>query len=77
MNTRGKYALGEIETDWLKSVNGVRQGCILSPLLFGLYAEELAVSVNKCNKGIKVGDSRLNDLLYADDIVVMSESKKC
>ena len=74
VNTKGKYALGEIKTDWVKSVNGVRQGCILSPLLFGLYTEELAVRVNKCNKGIRVGDSRLNVLLYADDIVVMSES---
>ena len=84
VNTKGKYALGEIETDWAKSVNGVRQGCNLSPLvplLFGLYTEELAVipaipkwRVNKCNKGIRVGDSRLNVLLYADDIVVMSES---
>ena len=76
VNTRGKYALGELETDWVKSVKGVRQGCILSPLLFGLYTEELSVRVNKCNKGVRVGDSRLNVLLYADDIVVMSESSE-
>ena len=39
VNTRGKYALGEIETEWVKSIKGVRQGCILSPLLFGLYTD--------------------------------------
>ena len=34
VNTRGKYTLGEIETEWVTSRKGVRQGCILSPLLF-------------------------------------------
>ena len=32
--------------------------------------------VNKYNKGVRVGDSRVNVLLYADDIVVMSESSE-
>ena len=54
VNTKGKYALGEIETDWVKSVNRVRQGCILSPLQFGLYTEELAVGVNKCKFATRV-----------------------
>jgi len=76
VNTRGRYALGEIETEWVQSVRGVRQGCILSPLLFGLYTEELAVRVNKCNKGIQVSDNRIDVLLYADDIVVMAESSE-
>ena len=44
--------------------------------LFGLYTEELAVRVNKCNKGIRVGERKVNILLYADDIVVLSESSE-
>ena len=34
MNTRAKYTLGDIESDWVESKRGVRQGGILSPLLF-------------------------------------------
>jgi hypothetical protein len=75
VETRAKYNLGEIETDWVRSVRGVRQGCVLSPLLFGLYTEELAVRVNQCGQGIKIGNDRLNVLLYADDVVIMSENR--
>jgi hypothetical protein len=75
VDTKAKYNLGEIETDWVSSERGVRQGCILSPLLFGLYTEELAVRVNGCGEGIRVGNDRLNVLLYADDVVIMTENR--
>jgi hypothetical protein len=75
VDTKAKFNLGDIETDWVSSERGVRQGCILSPLLFGLYTEELAVRVNRCGEGIRVGNDRLNVLLYADDVVVMTENR--
>ena len=73
-NTRAKYRLGNIETEWVRSERGVRQGCILSPTLFSLYTEELAVRMRRINAGVKVGTDKLGLLLYADDVVVMSES---
>ena len=74
-NTRAVYKIGELETGWVRSKRGVRQGCILSPILFGLYTEELAVRIKRTGLGIRVGNERLSCLLYADDIVIMSESK--
>ncbi|KAF2355928.1 Reverse transcriptase domain [Trinorchestia longiramus] len=68
--------LGNLVTVQVRSVRGVRQGCTLSPLLFGLYTEELAVCLRMSGFGLKVGEEKLSCLLYADDIVVVSESEQ-
>jgi hypothetical protein len=73
-NTSAKYRLGDLETEQVRSIRGVRQGCTLSPLLFGLYTEELAVRMRKSGLGLNVDGERLSSLLYADDIVAVSES---
>ena len=74
VETKARYTLGSIETDWVKSKRGVRQGCILSPTLFSLYTEELAARLRRMNVGVKVGLDRISVLLYADDIVVMGDT---
>ena len=63
-SAKAKYNLGDIEIDWVHSNRGVRQGCILSIVLFALYTEELAVKVRESNLGIKVGNERLSILMY-------------
>ena len=70
-----KFTLGEVSTGWLENNTGVRQGCVLSPTLFNIYIEELIARVRILGKGVKVGDGRLGCLAYADDIVLMAESK--
>ena len=57
----------------MKSVRGVRQGGTLSPTLFRLYTEELAVHVRRTDMEIRVGADMFGCLLYADDIAIMSE----
>ena len=56
---------------------GVKQGCVLSSLLFNLFVNDIPSIFNKdiC-KPIKVGNILLSCLMYADDIVLLSESKE-
>ena len=75
-NTKSKFTFGEIESDWVKVERGVRQGCVLSPLLFSIYTEELAARVRDSGLGIRVKDDRLGILLYADDVVILAENEE-
>jgi len=53
---------------------GVRQGCNLSPSLFNLLAEALMRrALDGYNRGFKIGGKTINNLRYADDIVIYSD----
>ena len=57
-------------TDWLQIGKGVRQGCILSPCLFNLYAEYIMqnAGLDEAQAGIKIAGRNTNNLRYANDI---------
>jgi hypothetical protein len=61
-------------TRYVPSLQGVRQGCPLSPALFGLFIEELASRLSKVDGGAAVGANLLRTLLYADDIVLIADT---
>ncbi|KAF7254518.1 Retrovirus-related Pol polyprotein from type-2 retrotransposable element R2DM [Varanus komodoensis] len=69
---------GHRTTDWFKIEKGVRQGCILSPCLFNLYAEHIMrkVGLDESQVGIKIARRNTNPLRYADDTTLMAESEK-
>ena len=69
---------GHGTTDWFQIAKGVRQGCILSPCLFNLYAEYIMrnVRLDEAQAGIKIAGRNNNNLRYADDITLMAESEK-
>ena len=48
---------------------GVKQGCLLSPLLFSLYVNDLHDSLPG---GVQIGNTTVKVLMYADDIVLLS-----
>ena len=66
------------ETNWFQIGKGVRQGCILSPCLFNLYAEYIMrnTRLNEAQAGIKMPGKNINNLRYTDDTTFMAESKE-
>jgi len=62
-------------TEWFKIGRGVRQGGILSPCLFNLYAEAaMREALEGYNEGFKIGGKVINNLRYADDVVLITTS---
>ena len=62
--------------DWFRTEKGVHQGCILSPCL--LYAEYIIrnAKLDETQAGIKIAWRNINNLRYADDTTIMTESKE-
>src|SRR5574340_1026742 len=65
-------------TEWFQIRKGVRQGCILSPCLFNLYAEYIMrnAGLDEAQAGIKIARRNSNNLRYADDTTLMAESEE-
>ena len=68
----------QLELDMEQIGKGVRQGCILSPCLFNLYAEYIMrnAGVYEAQAGIKITRRNINNLRYADDTSLMAESEE-
>ena len=68
---------GHGTTDLFQIGKGVRQGCILSPGLFNLYAEYIMrnTGLEEAQAGIKIARRNINNLRYADDTTLMVESE--
>ena len=67
---------GQGTTDWFQIGKEVRQGCILSPCLFNLYAEYIMQNdgLDEAQAGMKIAGRNMNNLGYADDTTLMAES---
>ena len=66
-----KGELGE----YIHVQQGVRQGGILSPFLFKLYIDDILYEICNSHEGCRLGLKRMNVLAYADDIVLLANTK--
>ena len=65
---------GACISDSFNVTNGVRQGGILLPQLFNIYIDGLSNILNKSSIGRSVGSKRINHMLYADNLCIVSLS---
>ena len=70
--------IGHGTTDWFQIGKGVRQGCILSPCFFNLYAEYIMrnVGLDETQAEIKIAKRNINHLRYADDTTLLMQKVK-
>ena len=69
---------GHGTTDWFQIGKGIRQGCILSPWLFNLYAEYIMrnAGLDEPQAGIKIAGRNINNLKNADDTTLMGRKQR-
>ena len=61
--------------DWFDVKIGLKQGYILPPLLFNIFINDLAQTVNNLECGASYGEGDVSILLYADDIALLSDNE--
>ena len=63
-------------TSWFPVSSGVRQGDSISPTIFTFFINDLAEGLKRLHKGVNFNNHEICCLLYADDIMLMSESEE-
>ena len=68
--------LNWIDTNWFKVTNGLQQGCMLSPLLFNMFINNLVETIKGLGiAGVDIGQEKVSILMYADDLVILAENE--
>ena len=84
-NPKSRIILQDYNTDYFDCPIGVKQGDCLSPTLFSIFINDLAIEIKNSNIGIEleiediagnIDVTMINILLYADDIVLFSENEE-
>ena len=78
MQVRKQQLELDMEQQTVPNRKRIRQGCVLSPCLFNLYAEYIIQNARlvEAQAGIKIAGKNINNLRYADDTTIMAEREK-
>ena len=83
VDSKACVRVGNGVSEWFLVRVGLRQGCVMSPWLFILYIDGVVREVNArvLGRGLKLADGidnewELNQLLFADDTVMVADSKR-
>lgn len=74
LKTQSCIRLNNNLTDWFETGRGVKQGDSLSPVLFLIFINDLAEELKSLNFGVNYFGQKIPILMYADDVVILSES---
>ena len=66
----------EWDAEWFGMKYGVKQGDNLSPSLFSCFINPLLLEIDNCESGIMYSNFMVSSLVYADDIIVLSDSEE-
>ena len=72
---KGKVRWGQFESGEFKVFNGIKQGAVLSPILFNIYIDSLIKSIHDTSLGCYIGNRPSSIFVYADDIILLSPTK--
>ena len=75
-DTESCVKLNDKITNWFRTYSDVKQGQNGSATLFAIYANSLSENVKSLQKGIKIGNALISLLMYADDIILISENEQ-
>ena len=73
-NSKCSVKVGLNKTNYFNVESGLRQGCMLSPILFNLVLEKAIQTNVQSMEGANINGNKINTLAYADDVVMMSET---
>ena len=65
---------GNKASEPFKTNKGVRQGCVLSPLLFNIFLSDIQEVFDVCGDNPTLNDMEISSLIWADDILILSEN---
>ena len=66
--SRAAVRTREEETDWFEVKCGLRQGCVLSPLLFIIFMDNIMKRANQ-------EENSIEELVFSDDLVLIAEDQ--
>ena len=61
-------------TDWFSVNTGLKQGCVIATVMFNIFINKLIDEIKDLDIGIDIDGEKVAILLYADDVILMSEN---